>query len=1289
MSQPGERKSSFAASFRKLFGRKSDARRKESGQIGQTRQAAVPVPGGSRHRGTSREETPVGRLQSGSQARASSISSDAPRDRSLSMRSSDGLAQQNSARSPMGPVPLRQPPQLSSLQPMTDSPATHGSIPRNSRPQASGQWGDDSYNTPRLSGHGSQDYSQDQHRSPLQPSFSTHMGRAQETHMQTLADGVTTLARRVVKAGNRRAKEDAILKLYAVISQAAWVTQRGLTEEWAAIFFGILQAGLGRFVKHTASIVVRPDKGFTDLVRTMAASILKSLALWIEKELLNVTAPERLSAVIDALESIIAETHKAQQTHDDRVPGIGIYPRMIPEDGFAEEDPASILDTNALHGVLDDASWSQFQDARAAGNRILETGNLGSLMDTASLEQMLTNGQGARGGMASGSGRRVPGSGRRRDGAPSILDTQNMTSTGAFDTQDLTQTFLESKGALRALCWLFKADQRDGWHAAASLTGSIASLGLQEISALNGAQLIKPLVWLLRTGDSGGKVAAMRALMFLSDDALCRSVLAREDKHLRALVRTLASGPAEAQWAAATTLAVIVADDPSTHWVLTQAGIVAGMVAVLKHPTAPLGVKADVTLGLKHLTASSQRNRDALININQGLAYLIPLLQSDSAEAQYNTARILRHLALGSVPQQSSHVLPAIVPLVEALKMSRPRVCFACAAALAMLTEGHPEVCEDIQRHGGIQALVALLSTGGGQGKKSAAEALQALAAENESCKIDIAAAGAIEPLTAMVRDGNLQQQAAAAGALQALAYCPSRGPAFAHTIATLDGLGPLVDVLEKGPVPMCCAAAGALCNLALACPQNQVEIVEAGAVPLLVQLLSVAQPDGQYSAAATLFNLASYSANVRDIIIAADAIPALVPLLAAESWYCRIVAAEVLALLLAAAPLGGLAQAAEALDPLAALLTLQHRPGAIEESHPPVAHLAYERNEDVIVMKGYKFARAKGAAAAAIGCMAAVDERVAEYAIQEPAIVEQLVAMLQSRSGCACRTAAATLADLAMVSRESCEALIQEPVLPGLVSLLERAVSASAHHQSAWGEAGTGLGLLDAVAVAQALRVFAALDEAAGDQIVSLGAVQPLVQLCKSRRSITGLGSPIPAAQLLIQLIQVSAAASSAVATADAEDLIHNLADEGEAEGLPDSLSAEVLAGRLQTDYWGFAITAKPSANLYILLQLPFDTLVPLEPSAPETHPDLGSLAKSKELDRSTAGKSADVRSARVREFLDKRAAKENNPLPNGLAPMGPSAGSIDDGAAWAAAPEGASTPEVQRQILETWTEY
>lgn len=88
------------------------------------------------------------------------------------------------------------------------------------------------------------------------------------------------------------------------------------------------------------------------------------------------------------------------------------------------------------------------------------------------------------------------------------------------------------------------------------------------------------------------------------------------------------------------------------------------------------------------------------------------------------------------------------------LQVARPRVAFACAAALAMLTEGHPEVCPDIDAQGGVMALVGLLSDGGGQGKKSAAEALQAMAAEDEQSKIKIVTAGAVKPLVAMVRDG-------------------------------------------------------------------------------------------------------------------------------------------------------------------------------------------------------------------------------------------------------------------------------------------------------------------------------------------------------------------------------------------------------------------------------------------------------------------------------------------------------------------------------------------------------
>ena len=69
---------------------------------------------------------------------------------------------------------------------------------------------------------------------------------------------------------------------------------------------------------------------------------------------------------------------------------------------------------------------------------------------------------------------------------------------------------------------------------------------------------------------------------------------------------------------------------------------------------------------------------------------------------------------------------------------------------------------------------------------------------------------------------GNLQQQAAAAGALQALTYCPGRTDISAG-IASEGGIGPLVSMVTNGPLPLRSAAAGALCNLALASPHNQV----------------------------------------------------------------------------------------------------------------------------------------------------------------------------------------------------------------------------------------------------------------------------------------------------------------------------------------------------------------------------------------------------------------------------------------------------------------------------------
>lgn len=64
---------------------------------------------------------------------------------------------------------------------------------------------------------------------------------------------------------------------------------------------------------------------------------------------------------------------------------------------------------------------------------------------------------------------------------------------------------------------------------------------------------------------------------------------------------------------------------------------------------------------------------------------------------------------------------------VSGLQMGRPRVQFACASALAMLLEGHPEACPLVHSKGGIAALASMLQQAGAQAKKAAAEALQVL----------------------------------------------------------------------------------------------------------------------------------------------------------------------------------------------------------------------------------------------------------------------------------------------------------------------------------------------------------------------------------------------------------------------------------------------------------------------------------------------------------------------------------------------------------------------------------
>lgn len=148
---------------------------------------------------------------------------------------------------------------------------------------------------------------------------------------------------------------------------------------------------------------------------------------------------------------------------------------------------------------------------------------------------------------------------------------------------------------------------------------------------------------------------------------------------------------------------------------------------------------------------------------------------------------------------------------------------------------------------------------------------------------------------------------------------------------------------------------------------------------------------------------------------------------------YCRIVAADLIALLSSDGPTQQEVLIATAeLRALVSLLCLQHARGTLEDVDGEVAHLAYERSQDVIVMKGYKFARAKLAATAAIGAIVLHAPEAAGVVLQEGAVAEELCEMLASGRSQVRLVAAAAVADLSHVSVEARQAFLQVRTFPG-----------------------------------------------------------------------------------------------------------------------------------------------------------------------------------------------------------------------------------------------------------------
>ena len=111
------------------------------------------------------------------------------------------------------------------------------------------------------------------------------------------------------------------------------------------------------------------------------------------------------------------------------------------------------------------------------------------------------------------------------------------------------------------------------------------------------------------------------------------------------------------------------------------------------------------------------------------------------------------------------------------------------------------------------------------------------------------------------------------------------------------------------------------------------------------------------------------------------------------------------------------------------------------------VAHVAYERSHDVIVMKGYPFLRAKVVAANALGVMLAHDPGAPALAAANLLLLSnQLQAMLSQGSDHVRLVAIAAVIDIAQTSEAAREVLAQ---VNGLLQTLRIPFMGTCQHHS------------------------------------------------------------------------------------------------------------------------------------------------------------------------------------------------------------------------------------------------
>ena len=379
------------------------------------------------------------------------------------------------------------------------------------------------------------------------------------------------------------------------------------------------------------------------------------------------------------------------------------------------------------------------------------------------------------------------------------------------------------------------------------------------------------------------------------------------------LVEMLKARNEKTQVQAAGALSLACAANPENQATLFKTGGITQMVALLNQTDKP-ELQSKIAAAIAAACAQNKDNRREVLR-SDGVAPLVELLRSRNPVMQENAANALANVVKrkkdgideygdqedeGSdlsteVPRGSEAEMAAaaaadplflrrwagqaelnrqggVAALVDLMQTGAPRVKEAAAAAIANAIADHSDNRNAFQEAGGVEPMLGLLRTGDPHAQENATTALWNAMVDNESSRLDILKHHGMPLLVQQLVAGTTIGQELAAGAIWKA--CSNDQSVKTAVRQAIPGL---VSLLRSGSPSAKEQAAGALRSACVNSAPNKAELNRVNGITALVETLRVGTPRAREQAGAALANACANSSENQVAARHANAIGVLV----------------------------------------------------------------------------------------------------------------------------------------------------------------------------------------------------------------------------------------------------------------------------------------------------------------------------------------------------------------------------------------------------------------------------